>query len=678
MLSRGKMTKTFLLLTTNFIIILTIIALSGSSLGVTQYTTNQKAPEMAFTRNTTSNISIQEMIDNADPGDTIHLPSGEFYGNLEIQKPINIIGNGMRETTINSEYHGTLIDIRSDNVTIKDLCLVGGYDVFSEDEMIRKTGFLIEGNNIEIADCFITAFGGFAFDIDDCSGSIIQNNFIYNVEIGLDAWNLNHSVIRNNTFFNNYYQTFNFARYCHDNLIIRNQFDISDQQVFDSFDNGTNNRWNDSKTGNHFTPFLNPGYPDNNNDGIVDKPYNISGKADAVDHRPVKRPRSMFWVINDCSAPPKAEVGVPYKFQIIRFNDTFPLVYLSYQYGMNNWGYEGGLRVEDEFINGTPIPEEVGIHQINITIDGTYLHFYEEYFIEVIDTNYPPEISYIHLSSNHTYFEGDTLVVKGHAEDPDLPNDELTYTWKADDEPIGTGENISVSFEKDGEHELILNVTDSKGLGDEASYKITIFENISIQEPAKPAIDPTPNQVLVIVGGISALALGIVFLLLTEVGLWALLAYVLIPIYSKINPKKVLSNNTRESILNFIYDNPGSHFNQIGEELDISKGTVAHHTRVLKDRELIKIETAGLYKRFFPINHNGTAFEKLTPNQKKIVDALKENGPCTQASLANCTELSQPTISRQLGELIMMDIVTKSGKKRKAVFGLNDTDGKKK
>jgi len=47
-----------------------------------------------------SNNSIQELIDNANSGDTIYISSGIYYENIIVDKPLTIIGDGAESTII--------------------------------------------------------------------------------------------------------------------------------------------------------------------------------------------------------------------------------------------------------------------------------------------------------------------------------------------------------------------------------------------------------------------------------------------------------------------------------------------------------------------------------------------------------------------------------------------------
>lgn len=173
-----------------------------------------------------NDLSIQELIDYASPGDTIQINNGVHYENIAIDKPIKIIGEDKKNTIIDGKNTETVIVIQSDNVELSNLTIrnSGGY---KDDSGIRiesnynqiynceiyrtKTGLNVisskantidkclfhtnaegifssnsEGNTIK--NCHFT-HNSFAINMKDSKSEIVEDSYIYTNGIGIYARN---------------------------------------------------------------------------------------------------------------------------------------------------------------------------------------------------------------------------------------------------------------------------------------------------------------------------------------------------------------------------------------------------------------------------------------------------------------------------------------------------------
>jgi len=92
-------------------------------------------------------LSLQTIIDNADPGSIINISSGVYVGGIVINKPLTIVGENPNDTVILGDGTGALVDVTSDDVTFINFTLKnnGGYG-------IRIAGFkkiVIANNYVE-------------------------------------------------------------------------------------------------------------------------------------------------------------------------------------------------------------------------------------------------------------------------------------------------------------------------------------------------------------------------------------------------------------------------------------------------------------------------------------------------------------------------------------------------
>ena len=120
-----------------------------------------------------SNNSIQNMIDNADDGDTIYISSGIYYEHIVVDKQLSIIGEGSDTTIVDGmglDEH--IFNIVSDNVDI--------------------SGFTIMNCSI--------GFSGVRVNNNSCS---IHHNIFRFCGGGVELWNVADVVIHNNTIEDN-------------------------------------------------------------------------------------------------------------------------------------------------------------------------------------------------------------------------------------------------------------------------------------------------------------------------------------------------------------------------------------------------------------------------------------------------------------------------------------------
>jgi len=125
-----------------------------------------------------NNLSIQEKINAAEPGDTIFVKNGTYYENIVINKPINLIGENKKNTIIDGKNLSDTITIESENVKIMNFTIKNG------------TGNGV--NNIFRAGIRILK-----------SNNTIKQNIIKDNNVGLFTRRIKNTTIEDNQFINN-------------------------------------------------------------------------------------------------------------------------------------------------------------------------------------------------------------------------------------------------------------------------------------------------------------------------------------------------------------------------------------------------------------------------------------------------------------------------------------------
>jgi DNA-binding transcriptional ArsR family regulator len=132
----------------------------------------------------------------------------------------------------------------------------------------------------------------------------------------------------------------------------------------------------------------------------------------------------------------------------------------------------------------------------------------------------------------------------------------------------------------------------------------------------------------------------------TEVGYFAFLIWVFVPLYCRIMKEKVLDNFTRGEIYGYIKANPGAHYMELQNQLDLPNGVLAHHLMVLEREEFVKVDRDGFYKRFYPRHAKIINREKhLSRIQKQLMVEVNAHPGISQKTLASYLDESKQVIS---------------------------------
>ncbi|MGE5515661.1 MAG: nitrous oxide reductase family maturation protein NosD [Bacteroidota bacterium] len=123
---------------------------------------------------------IQAMLDAAADGAVIAPPAGRYVGHVEVTKPVVLDGGG--QVTIDGGGQGTILVVRTDNATVRNLHLVGtGSDHNAED-----AGIQVRGNNNVVKDNRIED-ALFGIDLQKSYFNVIRRNHISSkpLELGM-------------------------------------------------------------------------------------------------------------------------------------------------------------------------------------------------------------------------------------------------------------------------------------------------------------------------------------------------------------------------------------------------------------------------------------------------------------------------------------------------------------
>ena len=144
--------------------------------------------------------TLQEAINNAEPGSKLELPAGVYKGNIIINKPLIIDGKDQK-AIIEGDGKDTVIRINSSYVTIKNLIIRHSGQ---EHERVDAGIAIKKVKHVKVLNCKLLDVL-FGIDLQQVSESVINNNYITSkpFTLGLrgDAvrlWYSNDNILKKN------------------------------------------------------------------------------------------------------------------------------------------------------------------------------------------------------------------------------------------------------------------------------------------------------------------------------------------------------------------------------------------------------------------------------------------------------------------------------------------------
>lgn len=188
--------------------------------------------------------NIQDAVNNADEFDTIIVHDGEYFENIIISKPVNVIGYGSLNTTVEGQAEDHTITVNSDEVNISGFSVnnyIEGYasmylssvtmcnihnNSFSTDGAVGIIVRRSNSNSIVNNSCKNNSIGIYLIDRDNNNNDLFHNNLSDN-ENGMWITKSEWNSIKFNAFHNNTGKTTSsgiWLRGSSNNRIIENSF----------------------------------------------------------------------------------------------------------------------------------------------------------------------------------------------------------------------------------------------------------------------------------------------------------------------------------------------------------------------------------------------------------------------------------------------------------------------
>jgi predicted transcriptional regulator len=163
----------------------------------------------------------------------------------------------------------------------------------------------------------------------------------------------------------------------------------------------------------------------------------------------------------------------------------------------------------------------------------------------------------------------------------------------------------------------------------------------------------------IMAAAIGAIA-GIIAILGTEAGRWMLMAFILIPLYTRLKPEQVVNHFVRGQILGYVKANPGETYTHIRKALNISNGQFVYHSRILESQDFIKSVKDGANRRFYPAGMRIPREVKdveLNQVQRIIYTIILEYPGISQSRIAKMMELAPSTVNYHVNIMTKVGVV---------------------
>ncbi len=217
---------------------------------------------------------------------------------------------------------------------------------------------------------------------------------------------------------------------------------------------------------------------------------------------------------------------------------------------------------------------------------------------------------------------------------------------------------FSLDVEEPGETtlEVRLTVDGAAPVDPEAAYLVERFEAVPKKTP-----EPEGIPVVVIVMGIAVGALaGILAIIGTEAGKYALMAFIVVPLYTRLKPEQVTNHFIRGQILGYVKANPGETYTHIRKALGVSNGQFVYHSRILESQGFIKSVKDGANRRFYPSGMRIPREVKdvqLNQVQRIIYTIILEYPGISQSKIAKMVELAPSTVNYHVNIMTKVGVV---------------------
>ena len=186
------------------------------------------------TDNVTENLTIQDLIDAAEPGATIYITNGTYHENIVINKSISLIGENRESTIINGLGGDHAISIIANMVKISNFTIKGSTG--------RSNGGigLNDVYRCNISNCNLSYNNDGIYLLNSSYNFITNNIFSNNRANGIQLYTSSYNEITDNTILHNKRNGIELYHFSNENIIEQNSIFNNDHRGIDAYSSSQN------------------------------------------------------------------------------------------------------------------------------------------------------------------------------------------------------------------------------------------------------------------------------------------------------------------------------------------------------------------------------------------------------------------------------------------------------
>jgi len=381
--------------------------------------------------------SIQQAINDANPGDTVFVYAGTYHERISLNKQISLVGSGRDAVIIDGDGQGYVVTVKASGASVTGCTIRNGG--------AGKGGVLLDGTeHVRVSQCTVTDnYDGIRLRL--ASNNVVQENRIEN--------SANHGLY--------------IEKFCSGNTMFHNSF-LNNS----AYDAGHDNFWYNAtlNEGNYWDTY---GGNDTNNDGIGDTPYPIQPATGSnFDRYPLMRPYAGINIFHLQADPqiqsPGGQVNISCRItssanvSMNYINITLPNG-TCHNTSMNRTGNTTNYHFTRSYTTK-------GTYRYTVWANDTNNNTVRSAEKKFVIAN-KPTASFTYTPASPTRLDTVTFNATSSS-DPD--GSIVSYTWNMGDGTTMTGETVGYQYSKNRTYTVTLTVTDNHGAWDTTQQEATI------------------------------------------------------------------------------------------------------------------------------------------------------------------------------------------------------------